>query len=502
MALAFVADWDGDNEIFIVQTDNSDLIQVTQNSSGDIGPVWSPDGDQIASVITRYTNPRLYITDTDSLQGVIVAPNLEVSSLDLVWSPLGDTIVFRSFDDLYAFDVETSEVVNLTQNESFSPGTPSFSPDGSKMVFHVNMLQGTPRHRMFTVRVDGTELKELSFPQGDVFRPTWHPIKNEILFEGVVENDGIGLYVASLDGAIRKLPLEPEYRAPEPAWSPDGSMVGYIVRLSDFDSSGERLSLHSLHIATIAGDVDLVVLNPTGEPDAGLTISAFFWAPDSRHIAYTIPSEVGGSGEVDLYVLNICDGTSSLIVEAIDAFSTPSWTAERPPIAAVTPTESEFDFTDMVDKWLTYRNETYGFSFEYPAVYAEGPYAYCDVREIPIEDGVMITIGMRSDLYVFAAHGQTVEDYVDSTIEDRQSGDPDWELTNRKTTTQAGVEAISIDYRFGSLSRFGSAKIFKRGEELYVFNITFGAFCDVPEINFYEWDAYPRMVSSFKWLDE
>jgi hypothetical protein len=355
---------------------------------------------------------------------------------------------------------------------------------------------------MFTVNIDGTELKELSFPQGDIFRPMWHPSKDEILFEGVVEDEGIGLYIATLDGSTRKLPLEPEYRAPEPAWSPDGTMVGYIVRLSDFDSSGERLPLHSLHIATVAGDVDLVVLQPPEEPDTGLTISAFIWAPDSRHIAYTIPSETGGSGEVDLFVLDICDGTSSLIVEAINAFSTPSWTTGRMTRVMPIATEVAFDFTDLTDKWLTYQNERYEFSFEYPAVYAAEPYAYCDLREVPFQDGVMITIGMRSDLYVFDSQGRTIEEYVDLSIEENQTGDPDWELVNRKETTHAGVDAISIDYRFGKFSRIGSARVFKRGTDMYVFNFTFGAFCDVPELELYEWDAYPRMVSSFMWLDE
>jgi TolB protein len=324
MTLTFVADWDGDWEIYLIQADGTDLQQLTFNKTNEVHPQWSPDGTEIAYIMDFTSNPRAYSINPDGSDERILAPDIEVSSF-LTWSTQNDMIAFRSFEDLYTVEVETGQVVNLTQGSSFAPGQPSFSPDGSRMVFHVNMLAGSPRHRMFIVRVDGTELKELSFPQGDIFRPTWHPFKDEILFEGVVEDEGIGLYVASLDGVIQKLPLEPEYRAPKHAWAPDGNMIGYIVRLSDFDSSGERLSLHSLHIATIAGDVDLVVLQPSEEPDAGLTISEFAWAPDGRHIAFTTPSQVGESLEVDLYILNICDETSTLLVEAIDPFSIPSW---------------------------------------------------------------------------------------------------------------------------------------------------------------------------------
>ena len=186
------------------------------------------------------------------------------------------------------------------------------------------------------------------------------------------------------------------------------------------------------------------------------------------------------------------------VAEPIDTISAPSQT----PGVGATATEAEFDFTGLADQWLTYRNDSYGFSFEYPAVYAEGPYSFCDLREVPTEDGATITIGMRSELNVFDAQGQTIEEYVDSRIQELQSGDPDWQLETRESSSQAGVDAISIVYRFGSLSRIGDAKVFKRGEDLYIFNFTFGAFCDVPEIGLHEWDVYPRMISSFTWVDE
>lgn len=186
-------------------------------------------------------------------------------------------------------------------------------------------------------------------------------------------------------------------------------------------------------------------------------------------------------------------------IQPTDTIPAPS----RTPTIEPSATEAAFDFARLADKWLVYRNETYGFTFEYPAVYAEGPYSYCDLQEFETPDGgITITVGMRSDLYVFDPQGQTIEDYVDSRIEELKAGDPDWELTDRAETTQAGVDAISITYRFGSFSRIGDAKVFKRGEVMYIFNLTFGAFCDVLEIGLYEWDVFPRMVSSFNWLDD
>ena len=40
--IAFVSNRDGDNEIYIVDADGSDLFQLTTNDFNDYSPVWSP----------------------------------------------------------------------------------------------------------------------------------------------------------------------------------------------------------------------------------------------------------------------------------------------------------------------------------------------------------------------------------------------------------------------------------------------------------------------------
>jgi hypothetical protein len=98
-------------------------------------------------------------------------------------------------------------------------------------------------------------------------------------------------------------------------------MIGYIVHFSVLGSSGEIVQKNSLHVATADGNVDVELVKPPDEPDGGLRIHEIAWAPDGRHIAYTTVSE----GRTDLFVLDICNGTSSLVVQGVDFFSTPSW---------------------------------------------------------------------------------------------------------------------------------------------------------------------------------
>jgi len=58
LELLFVATWDGDDELYTVRSDGSNLTQITNNETGDVGPSWSPDGQRLASVANAITNPR------------------------------------------------------------------------------------------------------------------------------------------------------------------------------------------------------------------------------------------------------------------------------------------------------------------------------------------------------------------------------------------------------------------------------------------------------------
>jgi TolB protein len=321
LTLAFVTDWDGDGEIYTVQADGSGLVQITDNATKEALPKWSPDGRQLAYIDDLYRTSRLVVSDADGSNASIVAPDLE-ATWEVVWSPTGRQVVFRNAlfqsGDLIAVDVQTGEEVNLTRGAPFAPGRPSFSPEGGRMVFSVSMPDsaGPPSDRLFTVRADGTELTELSFPAGDAdYWPMWHPLRDEILFQGLVQGQGVGLYVATLDGSITRLRAEPRYLVSFPSWSPDGTMIAYVALESE--QSVE------LHVATETEDMDEVVLDSEMAGEEYLGINRFYWAPGSRQVAFF---GSGGAYSADtIYVLDICEGQPRMVVEAVDPDSELSW---------------------------------------------------------------------------------------------------------------------------------------------------------------------------------
>jgi TolB protein len=324
LTLAFLADWDGDFEVYFVQANGSELVQVTDNATSDNGPKWSPDGSQLALIDNFVWLPRLMVSDADGSNATIIAPEMEVSS-DLVWSPTGRQIVFRSVHDLFAVDVVTGAAVNLTRG--LTADLPSFSPDGDWMVIPASLPDsaGPPEHRLFTVRADGTELTELSFPIGEADWPTWHPVRDEILFQGEVQGQGVDLYVASLDGSTRSLGVDPEYFAARPTWSSDGTMIAYIVRNTIRRSDGSVLGKHSLRVISDNESIDVPVLLPPEGEDEGLVIADYLWAPDSRRIAYVNRIVEVGRNQADLYALDICTGITTPAAHDIAGFDSPSF---------------------------------------------------------------------------------------------------------------------------------------------------------------------------------
>lgn len=142
------------------------------------GISWSPNGGRIAVAVKTGKNDAITIVDVSSG----LAEPFRVSGVDQIlsidWSPKGDLIAMSATSgaksDLYVLSLETGTVRALT-DDWFSDHEPSFSPDGSTLVFHSDRdrARASPdsvmagpsagsQFDLFTIDVATTEITQLT----------------------------------------------------------------------------------------------------------------------------------------------------------------------------------------------------------------------------------------------------------------------------------------------------------------------------------------------------
>ena len=59
--MAFVADWDGYAEVYVIHADGTGLVGITDNTTVDTAPKWSPDGQRLAFIHDPGRRPTLMV---------------------------------------------------------------------------------------------------------------------------------------------------------------------------------------------------------------------------------------------------------------------------------------------------------------------------------------------------------------------------------------------------------------------------------------------------------
>lgn len=176
--------------IYTAATDGSHLQQLTTNGTGatdegdhghDLPQSFSPRGDQLLFVRDDFTrdsqrSAALFIVDIDGTNMRRLTPWLPRESGEADWSPDGTHIVYTVQDyasrrsALFGIDTDGTERHEIKIDtegqcqfvECYFVGSPSWSPDGTRILVWLLPEWGTKEQDLYTIATDGSDLRQVT----------------------------------------------------------------------------------------------------------------------------------------------------------------------------------------------------------------------------------------------------------------------------------------------------------------------------------------------------
>jgi Tol biopolymer transport system component len=307
--IVFTSRRDGNAEIYTMNADGSNQVNLTKNPATDATPVWSPDGTKIAFTSNR--------------SGLL---------------------------NLYVMNADGSGVTKITKNDGgvdYRISDPAWSPDGKKIAY-VGSLMGEIS-KLLMVNADGSGAEtNIDPPVTEVADPEWSPDGTRIAYTGREASnnfleEGIQFYIfvinANGSGKTRvgESPLNfasffPQTEGSGPTFSPDGTRIAYSFD-NEFPPTPQPRRF-----------ADLLVINSSGGSGQFLTETTAketfpSWSPDGSRIAFTSDRD----GHREIYVMN-ADGSQPVRITNGNADNfDPNWQTLNP-TGQLPPSQSTIQF--------------------------------------------------------------------------------------------------------------------------------------------------------------
>ncbi len=237
--IAFASDREGVPQIFVMDSDGSNVVRLTSQVDGACQPAWSPDGSQMLFTSpcgrskATYPGAGIWLINADGT-GVTPLPAVAGGGdFDPRWSPDGTQILFTSMRDnrpqVYLMNRDGTGVQNISSNLT-TENQPVWKPESSILIF--NSWRAGYSELFLVELPDLNEVRYTLTDERDSSRADFSSDGVMLLFQRQV--GGIPrLFVKQFDASDRiarqvcsESPLA-AYPMTEARWSPDGNWIAF-----------------------------------------------------------------------------------------------------------------------------------------------------------------------------------------------------------------------------------------------------------------------------------
>lgn len=235
--LAFIGERTGKPEVYVGDLFLGEVRQITSDKALALTPRWAPDGQRVLyTSFFRTGRPLIYLMDLGSLQRNTFV-GFDGTNMGARFSPDGRNVAMvltgEGNPEIYVGNAQGRQITRKTRTTSIE-SSPCFSPDGSQLVFTSDAAGGP---QLYVMPAAGGQARRLPTRiSGYCAEPDWSKANPSKIVFTIRSGKGFQIAVYDLAGGTAKQVSKQSADALEPSWLADGRHVVFTSRAAGASS--------------------------------------------------------------------------------------------------------------------------------------------------------------------------------------------------------------------------------------------------------------------------